>query len=200
MKLYSYVVRFDFGFAPNPFFGVCTLATCKPLVRKKARVGDWVVGTGSKRYALEGRLAYAMVVGELLTFDEYWNDPRFQKKKPNLRGSIKQAYGDNIYHRNPKNNRWIQEDSHHSLPDGRPNLENIRHDTKADRVLVGSQFAYWGAIGPLIPSRFRKSGGINVCAGRGHKCRFSEEFVDSFVSWVKSLSLKGYLGPPSEFR
>src|SRR5712671_5339411 len=34
MRLYSYVVARDFGFAPNPFFGVCTLATCKPDIRK----------------------------------------------------------------------------------------------------------------------------------------------------------------------
>jgi hypothetical protein len=39
----------DYGFAPNPFFGVCTLATCKPKIRKAAAIGDWVVGTGSSR-------------------------------------------------------------------------------------------------------------------------------------------------------
>ena len=30
MRLHSYVVARDYGFAPNPFLGVCTLATCKP--------------------------------------------------------------------------------------------------------------------------------------------------------------------------
>lgn len=34
----------DYGFAPNPFFGVCTLATCKPRIRSVAQIGDWVVG------------------------------------------------------------------------------------------------------------------------------------------------------------
>lgn len=35
MTLYSYVVAHDFGFAPNPFDGLCTLATCKPDIRKR---------------------------------------------------------------------------------------------------------------------------------------------------------------------
>ena len=48
MRLHSYVVARDYGFAPNPFFGVCTLATCKPKIRSAAKLGDWVMGTGSK--------------------------------------------------------------------------------------------------------------------------------------------------------
>src|SRR5882762_6472831 len=47
VRLYSYVVARDFGFAPNPFYGFCTLATCKPRIRAHACVGDWVLGTGS---------------------------------------------------------------------------------------------------------------------------------------------------------
>lgn len=47
MKLYSYCLRWDDGAAPNPFWGVCTLAICKPAIRRTAKVGDWVVGLGS---------------------------------------------------------------------------------------------------------------------------------------------------------
>ena len=32
--LFSYVVATDSGFAPNPFFGLCTLACCKPAIRR----------------------------------------------------------------------------------------------------------------------------------------------------------------------
>lgn len=42
-RIYSYVVRYDSGFAPNPFYGYCTLATCKPDIRRAAEVGDWLV-------------------------------------------------------------------------------------------------------------------------------------------------------------
>ena len=100
--MFSYVVRYDFGFAPNPFHGVCTLATCKPQIRRAAAVGDWVVGTGSAPNRLTGRLVYSMRVSEAMSYDDYWNDPRFLVKRPNLRGSLIQAFGDNIYHNGPK--------------------------------------------------------------------------------------------------
>src|SRR6267143_4133854 len=154
-KLYSYVVARDYGFAPNPFFGVCTLATCKPMIRKTAAVGDWVVGTGSKGYGLQGRLVYAMAISETLRYDEYWGDPRCRNKRPNLRGSLKQAYGDNIYHKSRSIGRWAQANSHHSNQHGTPNAANIAHDTHAPRVLIGTDFVYWGRSGPKIPKQFR---------------------------------------------
>lgn len=61
---------------------------------------DWVVGTGSASDGLTGHLVYAMRVTQTMTFDDYFVDHRFQMKKPNLAGSRKQAFGDNIYHRN----------------------------------------------------------------------------------------------------
>src|SRR6266446_9096276 len=108
MKLYSYVVARDYGFAPNPFFGVCTLATCKPRIRSVAQIGDWVIGTGSKTRKREKHLVCAMRVTGAMTFNQYWSDPRFQAKQPNLRGSKKQAFGDNIYSRGVRTRRWRQ--------------------------------------------------------------------------------------------
>src|ERR1039458_1212005 len=82
VKLHSYVVARDYGFAPNPFFGICTLATCKPGIRGVAQIGDWVVGTGSKARGRDTHIVYAMRVTGAMTFDQYWTDPRFQAKKP----------------------------------------------------------------------------------------------------------------------
>ena len=36
MEIFSYVITHDSGFAPNPFGGFLTLATCKPKIRKSA--------------------------------------------------------------------------------------------------------------------------------------------------------------------
>ena len=36
VKLMAYIVRHDSGFSPNPFGGVCTLACCKPAIRRSA--------------------------------------------------------------------------------------------------------------------------------------------------------------------
>ena len=70
---FMYVVKVDSGFSPNPLGGVCTLACCKPTIRKNANVGDWVIGTSPSPDA--GRLIYAMRVTRGLTFDMYFDDP-----------------------------------------------------------------------------------------------------------------------------
>jgi hypothetical protein len=62
LRVFSYIVARDFGFAPNPFFGWCTLATCKLEIRRTAQIGDWVLGTGSAGSGHAGRAVYAMRV------------------------------------------------------------------------------------------------------------------------------------------
>ena len=42
MKLYSYIVVSDNGYAPKPTGGVCTLAYCKPTLRRVAQPSDYV--------------------------------------------------------------------------------------------------------------------------------------------------------------
>jgi hypothetical protein len=192
------VVR-DFGFAPNPFFGFCTLATCKPKIRKYASVGDWVVGTGAKdANGYSGRLIYAMQVCEVLNFEAYWSDPRFIQKRPNLTGSLQILYGDNIYRRSGK--RWIQADSHHSLEKGRLNRDNLAWDTSVDRVLVASKFVYWGRSAPTIPKKFRAFGKErdDICAGRGHRV-FEHDLPAAFEKWLEEIGKWGVQGEPLEF-
>jgi Nucleotide modification associated domain 2 len=150
-SVYMYVVARDFGFAPNPFHGVCTLATCKPKIRKTAQVGDWVVGMGGAKLKAVGRCIYAMQVTDTRTFDAYWDDPMFHSKRPARNGSRKTIMGDNIYHRSVGAMAWVQEDSHHSQVDGSPEPSNIKNDTQTNRVLISHSFYYFGDKAPLIP-------------------------------------------------
>jgi hypothetical protein len=87
MKLFSYVVDHDLGFAPNPHSGYCTLVHCKfspPGHRRNivelADTGDWILGTGGsgKQSAGKGKLVYLMRVDEKLAFDRFLADRRFQ--------------------------------------------------------------------------------------------------------------------------
>lgn len=198
MELYSYVVARDYGFAPNPFMNVCTLATCKPKIRGNAQVGDWVIGTGTASRRRSGYLVFAMKVSETMTFNKYWDDPRFQEKKPNLRGSKKQAFGDNIYHK-PLGKRWEQANSHHSLRDGSPNVANITNDTQANRLLIGQEFVYWGGSGPKIPAKFRNYCGFDICAKRGHKRNFPDALVTDFLAWIKESGQRGFIAAPLDW-
>lgn len=143
--LYSYPITRDFGFAPNPFHGICTLATCKPKIRKSAKVGDWVMGVGGCNLKnVKRKCIYLMQVTEKISFQEYWDDSRFALKKPVRNGSSVQMLGDNIYHKDPAG-VWIQEDSHHSLSDGSVNEVNLNRDTgRTDQVLVSECFFYFG--------------------------------------------------------
>lgn len=151
-RVWTYIVDHDLGFAPNPFHRICTLAACKPKIRRYAKRGDIVIGTGSKPNGNQGRLIYWMRVDDILTFDEYWKDPRFQRKKPIMRGSLVQRYGDNVYHREEGEREFTQEDSFHSQPGGVANEENVETDTGfTENVLIGNDYAYWGGDGPLIP-------------------------------------------------
>lgn len=138
-----------------------------------------------------------MCVTDAMTFNDYWANPRFQCKKPNLRGSLKQAYGDNIYFK--KAGKWHQLDSHHSYEHGRPNPYNIQRDTQTDRVLLSTKFSYWGGSGPKIPEKFRNYRGTNVCAGRGYRRKFPPGFAEDFAMWLCSLDDSGYLGEPLDW-
>ena len=194
MKLHSYVVAIDDGFAPNPFYGFCTLATCKPKIRHHAQVGDWILGTGSKKRGQQGTLVYAMRVTEKMTCESYWADPRFEDKRPNLYQSIRKSRGDNIYHRHPENGKWIQEDSCHSNGDGTPNRDHIARDTSSANVLISDDFIYRGG-GPelLIPD----CNGKSVChTGIGHSNKFDDATVKGFIDWVRPLGEWGYCYGP----
>ena len=109
MRLCSYVVKTDKGLAPNPFWGYCTLALCTPNhMGIKAENGDWFIGNST--IAKGNKLIYAMQVEEYLPFDQYYNDPRFKRKKPEINGTWRRQCGDNMYFKDRKDN-WKQHPS-----------------------------------------------------------------------------------------
>jgi len=145
-NLYVYVITRDFGFAPNPFYGMCTLATCKPVIRRGARVGDWLLGVAGKNLGAEihRKCILLMKVSEKISFQEYWDDTRFSLKKPCRNGSRLKMVGDNIYHQG-RGEDWMQEDSHHSNEDGTINYTNLNRDTgTCDQLLISDFFFYFG--------------------------------------------------------
>ncbi|WP_405284447.1 hypothetical protein V3331_02565 [Gaopeijia maritima] len=188
-QCYIYTVARDFGFAPNPFHGTCTLATCKPVIRRVAAPEDWVIGMGGKRIGASGRVVFAMQISETLSLDQYWADPRFRDKRPVRNGSSAMLLGDNIYHRD-SSGRWHQADSHHSRSDGTPDLDNLRHDTQTNRVLVASEFVYFGRAAPMVPSDILAT--MGYANGRGHR-KFTMEKAGALLDWLRS-SFSGSFG------
>jgi hypothetical protein len=201
MNFFSYKIEHDYGLAPNPFGGYCTLAVCKGQIRanKNLTVGDWVIGIGSR--ALEKvsgkaqihHLIFAMQVEEKISFDEYWDDIRFEYKKPIVNGTLVQMYGDNFYHKDPKTNKWIQENSAHSLADGNFNMGHLNRDTNSENVLISQTFYYFGDESPLIPKEYWE-----VCSeGRNIKSvGIPKNIAKDFIKWLTEKFEKGVHGDP----
>jgi hypothetical protein len=195
MAIFSYVLVRDYGFAPNPFYAVCTLATCKPFIRSGACIGDWILGFGSSiNRTVAGKLIYAMKVEAKCTFDEYWNSFEFQRKKPVMNGSLMQKYGDNIYHHGI-NGEWIQEDSHHKNADGTVNEDNLNRDTQKDYVLISRQYWYWGQDAEAVPNALQEL----VKKGIGYKIHKKSLLEKTLEKWLFSFKVNGYIGRPAKF-
>lgn len=176
-----YVVDRDFGFAPNPFHGACTLATCMPRIRAKAQIDDWIVGMGGARLKATGRCVYVMRVTQTASFNEYWLATEFFDKRPVRNGSSAMMVGDSIYHRDSLETPWAQLDSHHSNPDGTINEVNLAKDTSADRVLISRDFYYFGKIAPTVPSMILT--GLGYKNGIGHR-KYGLDRASMLLSWL----------------
>lgn len=192
MVLYSYVITRDYGFAPNPFWNVCSLATCKPQIRQHASVGDWIAGFGGKNTEVPHKMVFLMRVGEICSFDEYWNDSRFSMKKPCFGRKYQQCWGDNIYHHS--GDKWIQENSYHSYAD-RANLNNLFHDTRIDRVLLSFYYWYFGENAIELPEKFAEV----ISTGRGYK-KLQDNVCENVVNWVKDNYEMGLQAFPSKWK
>ena len=188
MRLYSYVVTDDTGFSPNPFWGFCTLADCKPAIRRTASIGDWIVGISAK--ARGNRLIYAMRVDEKVSFAEYFRDRRFAQKIPDYsQASIVHKCGDNIYEPLP-NGAFQQLQSMHSNGE-HEDADAKAHDLSGRYVLISKQFFYFGKNAPVLPAA------LNVLkVGRAHKNNFSSETISAFLEFVSDLK-PGLNAPPT---
>ncbi|MBC9911042.1 hypothetical protein [Chitinophaga varians] len=196
-NVYIYVVARDFGFAPNPFHGICSLATCKPNIRNTAQVDDWIIGVGGGALRATGKCIYAMKVTQKITFDEYWNNAEFRSKKPARNGSKKTLVGDNIYYK--KDGLWQQAHSHHSNPDGTINEHNLERDTGSEFVLLSKNFYYFGSNAPVIPERILTD--IGYKNKRNHR-KYPYSQARGLVEWIEknySTSLNIVLANPFNF-
>ena len=193
-KYFTYIVTADAGFAPNPFYGFCTLAVCKPEIRKAAEVGDWIIGLYSRAQIVlpeecRGKLIYAMEVTEKMTLDQYWKSKKFSKKKYSNKSS-KSEYGDNFYRKNSKG-VWIQE-------------ENQFHDESSKEadiggkfVLISNNFFYFGKSYVQLPKDFKR---LVDKLPRGHKYKGLEKVGEKFVDSLRKKYKIGIHGSPIDYR
>lgn len=184
--LFSYVVRYDDGAAPNPFWGTCTLVICKPGIRKAAKKGDWIVGLGStsnptnKDY--HGRIVYVMRVDDTMTMKQYdeFTNVELRQKRPIVKYPIekhepgstdwKLRLGDSIY--DFCGQRIIQRDGVHRE-------ENRKTDFSGMNALLSKEFVYFGRKAMPLPEELR---GI-LHEGQGFSSKKNAPHLDAFLKW-----------------
>lgn len=143
MRIWRYVVRINDGKAPCVDNGNLSLCICKPVIRRGACVGDYVLGFKSKRAdkIWNGpRLIWAGVVSEKIKMGDYcWNYSDRQ---------------DAIYRRIS------------IYPDGGEELIHygggIHDDFKSQQRDIGGKFAllfkpfwYWGDDAAIVPENLQ---------------------------------------------
>jgi len=176
--VYRYVVNWDAGTAPNPFGGWCTLAICKPRIRKAAERGDWIIGFRKRR---NDHVVYVMEVEGSLSFAEYWGDKRFSNRRPG-----RTQFPDNLYR-----------------PNGAGGFEQIANrvhgpecakgDLGGQRVLISRRFWYFGEESPPIPTELAHL----VHSTQGHVVhrRRRDDDIAQLGAWLQ-LWEPGAIGNP----
>ena len=186
MRLFTYRITHDTGFAPNPFHGFLTLATCKPGIRRTKKVGDWIAGfasialnNNSKSININpNALIYLGNVSKVVSLAYYYHGNEYKKKIPpgnNLNNLIACA-GDNIYM--PSGDGAFEQ-----LPNQHHNDSNFDHDISGENVLVMNEFYYMGRDARPIPKI------INISIPKGPSLygnkTLSDNEITKLINWVK---------------
>jgi hypothetical protein len=196
--LFSYKMTHDTGFAPNPFFNILTIATCKPMIRKYKQIGDWIAGFTSKKLnddeVGKEKLVFLMQITEKITFEEYWNNEEYENKKPCFDKEYHRKHGDNIYipERQGKIIKYVQGKTlHHKKK------ENIKKDLSGKFVLISNNFYYFGSKPLVIPDNIRP----NIPKGQSAHGYETKDQVKAkeFVEFIKSNYKTGMHGHPHKW-
>ena len=187
-KIYSYVLRIDDGAAPNPFGGICTLTICKPIIRRKSSIGDWVIGTGSKNVRLSdcethdffNCLVYAMKITEKMYLKKYdeWC-------KENMPIKIPQFYSNNIIE---QRGDCIYDFSEGVPPKVRKSVhteKNRPKDVSGKYSLLSNHFYYFGEKPVVMPNDLQ----IFVKGNQGHLVFDDLEIINRFEQWIKQYPI-----------
>lgn len=177
-RIFRYVVRYDAGSAPNPSAGWCSLAICKPRIRRHAQVGDWIIG---QRSQTADRIVYVMQVERKLGFAEYWNDPDFRSRRPNHC-----RRPDNIYRPTKDGGlEWVSNPVHEATAEPK--------DTGGLFVLVSRRFWYFGDSSPPLAPELSHL----LHRGQGHSLhvRRKADDLDRLQQWLGHWSI-GVHGRP----
>lgn len=189
-KLYSYIIQSDTGFAPNPYFGICTLACCKSSMRRNIgdkllkelnisnireitekekkhirELGYWIIAIAGHNVEKENNVpyrsvVYVMQITDILDFESYYI--MYPYKRKNFGEGMLYQKGDNLFSAN------------YSGIEEQENLKNSNQNEKILKgkyVLLSDNFIYFGKAAYDISF----SSSFNVKNVRGYQVNHREE-------------------------
>lgn len=185
-SIYSYILRYDEGATPNPFWGMCTLTICKPAIRRNAQINDWIVGTGSKNakcndgkiYDLSDSLVYAMKISDIKSIEDYdvFCKKELPNKIPNWRtDDWRLRVGDCIYDFSNGGKPTIRKSVH--------NESNRKRDLSGVSSLLSNHFYYFGEEARPLPNELKQI----IKTNQGHRKIENELIVKEFENWISQF-------------
>jgi hypothetical protein len=186
-RLFSYVLRYDDGAAPNPFWGTCTLTICKPDIRRTATNGDWIVGTGSKnstlkdgkRYDFSDSVVYAMKITNKMSLADYDTFARghLPRKMPKWNSrDFRRRMGDCLYDYSVNTESPRQRDGVH--PDN-----HMPKDLRGKNSLLSKHFYYFGEEPRPLPTNLKKI----IRRGQKHLVFHDRLLIETFEQWISQF-------------
>tara|TARA_B110000008_G_scaffold261317_1_gene282609 strand:- start:47 stop:637 length:591 start_codon:yes stop_codon:yes gene_type:complete len=116
-KLYSYILACDVGGAPCVEDGCLTIAICKQVIRRNAKVGDTVVGISGYNLGKKKKIIFIATITKMVTMEEYGDSPRT----------------DSIYTSDLK-----------LKPNPFHDCTNYKRDISGKNVIISTDFIYFG--------------------------------------------------------
>ncbi len=175
-RIYRYVLAHDRGMAPNPRRGLITLATCKPELRKTARVGDWVIGNfpapKNEVVAWVGKVARSLPI------------ERYALEYPARHDALYELGPNDQLRRIPDKHSWYHSDA-----------DQQRKDKKGSVLIFERhQSWYFGGNGRVLPPE------LHHLAARGQGHRVNQRHDGDLVTLEAWLADQGPLGIQGEPR
>tara|TARA_B100000795_G_C22660896_1_gene384041 strand:- start:113 stop:661 length:549 start_codon:yes stop_codon:yes gene_type:complete len=127
-KLYSYILACDVGSAPCVERGCLSIAICKQVMRKNARVGDTIVGISGYKLGKEKKILFIATITKMVTMEEYGKSTR----------------SDSIYTSDLK-----------LKPNPFHDCSNYERDLKGKNVILSKDFIYFGKNNIPVPNNLQ---------------------------------------------
>ena len=128
-KLYSYILACDNGGAPCVEDGCLTIAICKQVIRRNAKLGDTIVGISGHKLGKKKKIIFIATITKMVTMKEY----------------SKYSRSDSIYTSKLK-----------MRPNPFHNCTNREKDISGKNVIISKNFIYFGKKNISIPKNLQE--------------------------------------------